>query len=147
MKPPLVVVAAVLVARGYFWLKAPKESAPISAQNAGAGTPTVLLLVGEAEAAIAELQRLFQSESKVIFLNALRFDPLLKPILDDPRVQALITEGLGGLGKMRLVAAVFAAPSSSAVQPPPGLASAKSVAVLAFKNLSGDLAREFFSMG
>jgi TolB-like protein len=74
--PAWIAVGAALALGlvGYFWLRAPQESAPISAQNAGAGT---------------------------------------RP------------------------------PTSEKAAP----AEAKSVAVLAFKNLSGDPAREFFSEG
>ncbi len=119
------------------------------------GTPIVLLLLGETNEAIGEYQRLMARTGilRMLPLSALRFDPLLKPIRDDPRVQAMIKEGLAWLEERRLAAATNPATTTNAPAPtapspsrqPEG--DAKSVAVLAFKNLSGDPAREFFSDG
>ncbi len=113
------------------------------------GTPVVLLLLGETDAAIVEFQRqMAQSEkSRLLVLTALRFDPLLKPLRDNPRGQAMIKEGLSWLEEMRLVAAVPATPPSPAAQPPTDFATAKSVAVLAFRNVGGDPANEAFVEG
>ena len=96
--------AIALTVGGYFWLKPPTEPAPLSVQNAGAGTRP--------------------------------------PALSLPAVS--VSNPSNG------PTAEFSAPSPNSILPSPSgrpQADQKSVAVLAFKNLSGDPAREFFSDG
>jgi TolB-like protein/Tfp pilus assembly protein PilF len=91
-----------------------------------------LLASGKRDEAITRLESSKKHLSDFFVTIGLRYNPWFAEIRDDPRIQALIAEAEARLAAQRAVG-----------QP----ASEKSVAVLAFKNLSGDPAREFVSDG
>ena len=108
----------------------------------------MLVALGRREEAIA----IFTNERrrKLIHweLNTLRYDPGFAPIRNDPRVQQIIKTGVAELEQLRQAATnSTAAAGPGSPTPAQPTAAQKSVAVLAFKNLSGDPAREFFSDG
>ncbi len=120
--------------------------------------PEFDLALGRPEEAIrglialrAQVGRTRSEVQAMSFVNSLRFDPWYEPIRQDPRVQELIVESVAPL--KAAWARDANPPAATAVAPPPVAADQKSapadksVAVLAFKNLSGDPAREFFSDG
>ncbi|MFO1514510.1 MAG: adenylate/guanylate cyclase domain-containing protein [Verrucomicrobiota bacterium] len=73
-------------------------------------------------------------------LNVLRHDPLFAPIRSDVRVQDMIAKGEDWLKSLHEAAARTSSAAATA-------ADQKSIAVLAFANLSDDKANEYFSDG
>jgi TolB-like protein/Tfp pilus assembly protein PilF len=99
--------------------------------------------IGDIDAAVARVDRLISRDHGrwANTYNELRHEPLLAKLRKDPRVQPILARAAGWLEEMR-------ASASSTVSSPVGLAKTdKSVAVLAFANLSDDKANEYFSDG
>ncbi len=97
------------------------------------GTAALWATVGWNDAAFADLQTEFATPVDGYSLTRayLELEPAFDPLRADPRFKELLAR----------------APAPAAAQPPPDFASAKSVAVLAFANLSDDKANEYFSDG
>ncbi|MBI5691947.1 MAG: TIR domain-containing protein [Verrucomicrobia bacterium] len=94
-------------------------------------------LIGDPEAAISRIDRLLAPDNGrwPNIYNALRHEPTLAALRRDPRVQLLLARGAQRLAELKAGGATAARPDD------------KSVAVLAFANLSDDKANEYFSDG
>jgi TolB-like protein/Flp pilus assembly protein TadD len=109
--------------------------------------------VGDREGAIARLDRAIATDNPrwPNTYNLVRYDPLFAPLLADTRVQAILARGEKWLAAMRAKSAggdsAFAKASAVAGPMADKTADEKSVAVLAFANLSDDKANEYFSDG
>jgi TolB-like protein/Tfp pilus assembly protein PilF len=105
----------------------------------------ILLALGEPEGAIAAIEAAWRSLTaggQARVLPVLRLHPAFAPIRTDPRLQHLIAEGQAMLQRLKTEQA------GPVRDPVVALAPAdKSVAVLAFANLSDDKANEYFSDG
>jgi len=110
----------------------------LSAFAKGTYLAPLLVTVGQTDAALAEIKARMGAMDDSLGLTraTLELDPAYDPIRQDPRFQELVARA--------------PAPSpASSLQSPSHLpeADAKSVAVLAFANLSDDKANEYFSDG
>ena len=111
------------------------------------------LALGRPEDAIRGLVQLWSEPGLKYFdswlLPQIRFDPWFEPIRQDPRVQKIIAEGLVQLRAAWQTTGNSAGDTTGlAAKPDQKSASAeKSVAVLAFANLSDDKTNEYFSDG
>ncbi len=104
------------------------------------------ILLGEPEEAITLLERQWSQQAlgeRNWYFSLLRYAPDFAPIRHDPRVQGIITSEMAEIrARRRGQSGAQGAVGSGAPQ-----ADAKSVAVLAFANLSDDKANEYFSDG
>ncbi len=100
------------------------------------------VLLGETDEAVSILQRRWAGTPAVArgwYVSNLRFGPEFAPIRNDPRVQRILAEQIETLVALRHPA--------TAGQSAAGKVDEKSVAVLAFANLSDDKNNEYFSDG
>ncbi len=105
----------------------------------------VLALTGETEAAIALLESQWPAldfHLRSYLRGDLAHEPQLAAIRGDPRVQRLVAEHTAALEKLKGSPGPLPARAGEAAPP-----DDKSVAVLAFANLSDDKANEYFSDG
>ena len=116
--------------------------------EAGRVPPTgirFLILTGRHEDAVKRLQEEYaggmrsSDYRRAETLNIVRYEPAYAPIRADPRVQALIAEETAWLTRARHGGADGSAQTPSAATPAPR----KSVAVLAFRQLSADSENEY----
>ncbi|HVU16012.1 MAG TPA: TIR domain-containing protein [Candidatus Didemnitutus sp.] len=106
--------------------------------------------LGHADAAIALLERAMQEGGpRIISAANVRLDPGLDPLRENPQFRALQArlEADPRFNPAAKAPAATAAPSLSLSPSPPSAPDGKSVAVLAFANLSDDKANEYFSDG
>ena len=92
------------------------------------------LAVGRTDIALAQLELKGRPGARAITRTNLRLNPVFDPLHDNPRFQAMVATAIGPGKKKETVTAALAADD-------------KSVAVLAFANLSDDKANEYFSDG
>ena len=106
----------------------------------------VFLALNESERAIAAIERAWPKLPpglRAQLLPVMRYHPAYAAIRDDPRLQRILAEGAAMLQNLK--AQQTGAPKSRRAASLP--VDQKSVAVLAFANLSDDKANEYFSDG
>jgi TolB-like protein/Tfp pilus assembly protein PilF len=104
----------------------------------------ILSVLGDTDAAVEVAERLWptlEAGQKARFLNQLNHHPAYSPLRDLSRVRAIREEGARWLRGLKPAAT----PNESGAAAP--TTAAKSVAVLAFANLSDDKTNEYFSDG
>ena len=103
----------------------------------------VLIALGDADGALTALERgWYQLKPGVKGLNlpTLRYHPAFASLQGDPRLQRILADGAATLATLR-------GPQTSVLAAVAPASDEKSVAVLAFANLSDDKANEYFSDG
>jgi TolB-like protein/Flp pilus assembly protein TadD len=110
----------------------------------------VFAALGEPERAITAIERGWAESrvgERIRNLPTLRYHPALVPLRDDPRIQRILAEGADMLVKLKAEQTGTKPAAGAAASTDKSALADKSVAVLAFANLSDDKSNEYFSDG